>query len=98
LLKIKTADHIRRQGNVRGRGSLRSCIGVWSPLGDLARMDLANRNLARRRLKLLADQGKAIPLPLGMRALLQIRNARREAACRRICSPYPRPGRIGAHE
>lgn len=56
---IKTSDHIRRRGNVRGRGSLRPGTGFWVPLFDRASMDLADQKLARRQLARLVKLGRA---------------------------------------
>ena len=83
-MRIKTSDHIRRRGNIRGCASLKSMAGVASPLWDEARRDQADRGLARRRMKRLVDLGRILRFPLETRACpcvgLPVQGASRDAA------------------
>lgn len=81
----KGADHIRGQGNIKGRASLRPNTGFWTPLGDRARRDLADRRLDQRRLARLVSLGRATRFPLDMRVCSLRRASRRGAAPGRNC-------------
>ncbi len=75
-MRIKSADHLRGRGNIKGCASVRPNTVFWTPLWDLARTDLADRRLNHRRFIRLVGLGKATRFPLETRVWAMRRSSR----------------------